>query len=246
MEARSAHAMPLVKLATCNLNQWNMDFTGNLQRIIASIEDAKSQGCRFRAGPELETTGYGCEDHFLEHDTFHHSWMSVAKILEGDVTNDILCEIGAPVLHRGVPYNCRLWIVDRKIIGIRPKMFMANDGNYREMRYFTPWQPDRSESAFGPLEDFTLPASVQAITGQETVPFGIFAVQTKDTSLATELCEELFTPAAPHVKLFLAGVEIIANGSGSHHQLRKLDKRIDLVKGATSKVKTLRNAPQLC
>jgi len=33
----------------------------------------------------------------------------------------------------------------------------------------------------------------------------------------------------------LDGVEIIANGSGSHHQLRKLDKRIDLVRSATTK-----------
>lgn len=30
-------------------------------------------------------------------------------------------------------------------------------------------------------------------------------------------------------------MEIIANGSGSHHQLRKLDKRLDLVRGATAK-----------
>jgi len=33
----------------------------------------------------------------------------------------------------------------------------------------------------------------------------------------------------------LDGVEIIANGSGSHHQLRKLDTRIALVGGATAK-----------
>jgi NAD+ synthase (glutamine-hydrolysing) len=33
----------------------------------------------------------------------------------------------------------------------------------------------------------------------------------------------------------LNGCEIIGNGSGSHHQLRKLDKRIDLVAGACSK-----------
>ena len=42
----------------------------------------------------------------------------------------------------------------------------------------------------------------------------------QDTCLATETCEELFTPDAPHIKLALDGVEIIANGSGSHHQLR--------------------------
>ena len=50
-----------------------------------------------------------------------------------------------------------------------------------------------------------------------------------------ETCEELFTPKSPHIALSLAGAEIIANGSGSHHQLRKLDVRIDLVRGATSK-----------
>ena len=50
-----------------------------------------------------------------------------------------------------------------------------------------------------------------------------------------ETCEELFTPNAPHIALSLAGVEIIANGSGSHHQLRKLNKRIDLVRSATTK-----------
>ena len=37
------------------------------------------------------------------------------------------------------------------------------------------------------------------------------------------------------VKPHRDGIELIANGSGSHHQLRKLDKRLELVKGATSK-----------
>jgi hypothetical protein len=41
---------------------------------------------------------------------------------------------------------------------------------------------------------------------------------------------------APHIALALAGVEIISNGSGSHHELRKLDTRIDLIRSATRKV----------
>lgn len=40
---------------------------------------------------------------------------------------------------------------------------------------------------------------------------------------------------SPHIAMSLDGVEIVANGSGSHHQLRKLDKRIDLVGSATAK-----------
>lgn len=35
-------------------------------------------------------------------------------------------------------------------------------------------------------------------------------------------------------KIF-AGVDIIVNGSGSHHQLRKLDARLDLMRSATAK-----------
>ena len=45
----------------------------------------------------------------------------------------------------------------------------------------------------------------------------------------------MFTPRAPHIDLSLAGVDIISNGSGSHHQLRKLNQRLDLIRGATSK-----------
>ena len=87
-----------------------------------------------------------------------------------------------------------------------------------------------------------------------------------------ETCEELFTRRAPHIDLALSGVEVISNGSGSHHQvwtesnlhvdvvftcrvtvycgcfwysdifshfftqLRKLDQRLDLIRGATAKV----------
>ena len=49
---------------------------------------------------------------------------------------------------------------------------------------------------------------------------GDAALSFSDTTLAAETCEELFTPRAPHIALSLSGVEIISNGSGSHHQLR--------------------------
>eukprot|EP00927_Polykrikos_kofoidii_P068639 TRINITY_DN6398_c0_g1_i3.p1 TRINITY_DN6398_c0_g1~~TRINITY_DN6398_c0_g1_i3.p1 ORF type:complete len:846 (+),score=115.36 TRINITY_DN6398_c0_g1_i3:83-2539(+) len=231
----NANAPKLVKVATCNLNQWAMDFKGNLERIKASIREAKAEGCTFRTGPELEITGYGCEDHFLENDTFLHAWGCFAELIKEGYTDGILCDIGMPVMHRNVPYNCRVWVLNGKVVGIRPKIFMANDGNYREMRWFTPWFIDPTHPGFGELEEYYLPREIQEITGQTKVPFGIFAVAANDTCLATETCEELFTPEAPHIKLSLDGVEIIANGSGSHHQLRKLDKRIDLVRGATSK-----------
>lgn len=72
-------------------------------------------------------------------------------------------------------------------------------------------------------------------TGEATAPFGHVVLQFADTCLGFESCEELFTPLAPHIQLALNGVEIVANGSGSHHQLRKLNQRMELIQSATRK-----------
>lgn len=43
-----------------SLNQWALDFEGNLERILESIKRAKLAGAKLRVGPELEICGYGC------------------------------------------------------------------------------------------------------------------------------------------------------------------------------------------
>ena len=46
----------LIVVATCSLNQWALDFEGNLERILESIRIAKEKGAAIRVGPELEIT----------------------------------------------------------------------------------------------------------------------------------------------------------------------------------------------
>lgn len=221
--------MKLATLATCNLNQWALDFSGNLERIIESIQVAKNRGARYRLGPELEIPGYGCEDAFLEDDTFLHSWECLGEILKSGLTNDILCDTGMPVMHKNVRYNCRVIVLNGKILFIRPKLVLAADRNYREPRWFVPWQ------LAGKLEEHYLPRMIREITGQSIAPFGDGAIATRDTALAPETCEELFAPISPHIRLGLDGIEIFANGSGSHHELRKLHRRLDLIRSGTLK-----------
>ena len=43
--------MSLITVATCNLNQWALDFDGNLDRIKESIRQAKAKGAKYRLGP---------------------------------------------------------------------------------------------------------------------------------------------------------------------------------------------------
>ncbi|ONK69019.1 uncharacterized protein A4U43_C05F18440 [Asparagus officinalis] len=71
--------MRQLTVATCNLNQWAMDFDDDMKNIKESIFRAKKQGAVIRIGPELEITGYGCEDHFLEQDTVVHSFPVVSS-----------------------------------------------------------------------------------------------------------------------------------------------------------------------
>lgn len=217
-------------VATCNLNQWALDFDGNLERIIASIKKAKHMGAKYRLGPELEISGYSCEDHFLELDTMMHCDQSLAAILEGDLTDDILCDIGCPILHNNVRYNCRVFCLNRKIVLIRPKMSLADDGNYREKRFFASWDHrDRS------LHDHLLSDLLRKVTNQTVVPMGVGIIATEEATIASEICEELWTARSPHINLYLSGVDIISNGSGSHHGLRKLESRLSLMKEATRK-----------
>ena len=133
----------LYTVATCNLNQWALDFPGNLARIEASIREAKAAGARYRTGPELEVSGYGCEDHFFEEDTVLHCWQSLAALLQGELTHGILCDVGMPVVHRNVRYNCRVFLLDSKVLLVRPKLCCCDDGNYRETRWFTEWSEAR-------------------------------------------------------------------------------------------------------
>jgi len=80
-------------------------------------------------------------------DTILHSWEVLAKILQSEEAKGIVCDVGMsailiqsgvgplrshnrPVIHKNTSYNCRVVIHDGKIVLIRPKMWMANDGNY--------------------------------------------------------------------------------------------------------------------
>ena len=51
-------------------------------------------------------------------------------------------------------------LFSRKILLVRPKMILCNDGAYRESRWFTAWKRERE------TEDYYLPRMVRDVTGQ--------------------------------------------------------------------------------
>lgn len=93
-------------------------------------------------------------------DTILHAWEVLSQILANPDTHGIICDIGMPIVHKNVTYNCRVIVFDGKILLIRPKMWLANDGNYRELRFFTPWTKYRQ------TEEHFLPRIIKELTGQ--------------------------------------------------------------------------------
>lgn len=127
-----------VRIASCTLNQSAIDFEGNYLRIVESIRRAHKLGCSYRTCQEMEITGHSCDDHFKEMDTIEHSWEVLEKLLrDPTLTKNMIVETTMAVLHRGSIYNCKLLLLNQKVILIRPKLVMADGDVFRETRYFT-------------------------------------------------------------------------------------------------------------
>lgn len=217
------------RVAVCSINQWALDFDGNYLRIVESIRIARQQGAKFRVGPELETCGYGCEDHFLEEDTKLHSWEMIAKLLASDCTDNMLVEVGAPVMFEGSQYNCRVLLLNKRVLLIRPKTQLVDEGGYRESRYFSAWQRGTN------LHQLRLHEIIVKITGQQTAPIGVALLQCKGTVIGFECCEELWSPFPPHAPSYLQGAEIVSNGSSSYYQSDKYLRRLEMLRDATKR-----------
>lgn len=216
-------------LATSQLNQWSLDYDGNRDRIIEAVLAAKAANATLILTPELCVPGYGLLDHWLENDVYVNSWEVVAGIIAREDCGDIIIDLGLPIQHRGCSYNARVIALNGKILAIRPKLDLCNDGNFREMRYFSPWPRGR-------VEDYSLPTVIRNLPGGQTkCGIGEVAFEANDASFASETCEELWTPNSPHSHYSLAGIEIVLNSSGSHHELRKLNTRVNLIQEATAK-----------
>ena len=219
-----------VLVSTACLNQWSLDFAGNKDRIYDSIRQAHANGSTYRLGPELETTGYSCQDHFCEPDLIDNSWAVISAILP-IIPKGLLVDIGAPVMHKGRLFNCRIFMTTNAIHLIRPKSVLADSGNYTESRWFSAWDwgCDR-------LDQFRLPDSVATMVGTSRVPMGIAVIEGLcGTTIAAEICEELWSPVpSPHTELFSDGIDIVSNGSASHFEIGKFQQRVHLIQHATT------------
>lgn len=74
----------------------------------------------------------------MESDVYELAMESLLGILEQSDLHGILIDVGLPIMHRGNRFNCRALCLDGQLLCLHPKMYLANDGNFREDRFFVP------------------------------------------------------------------------------------------------------------
>lgn len=200
-----------LRLSLVSLNQTPLDWKGNCQRILRSLEELKSHAPRIVLFPELCIPGYGCEDQFYAPYVAEKSLeiaLAIAKEAQR-LLPDTLVVCGLPVRFRESIFNCAALLLHGKIQALIPKQNLAGDGIHYEQRWFTAWR---------------LPAAELHLDGIP-VPIGPVVVDFAGIRLALEICEDCWVPNRPADRYTTFSPDLILCPSASHFSFGKQNTR---------------------
>ena len=201
-----AAAVPAVRVA---------DVAYNVQEIEKLIALADGQGVELLCFPELSLTGYTCQDLFQEQLLIMKSEEGLLRLLDFTRQLDIVCVVGLPVQAGGVLLNCAAVIQGGALLGVVPKTYLPNYGEFYEKRWFASSQDLNATNIYLAGTPITLSAEPKLF-------------QMGDVKFGVEICEDVWAPIPPSNNLTMAGADIIVNLSasdeliGKHRYLRSL------------------------
>ena len=216
------HGFVKVCAATVRIKVADVEF--NTQRIIEAIDDSFEKGSSVTVFHELCVSGYTCGDLFNQRLLLESVENAIIKIAKATENKHTLVFVGAPLAKDSKLYNCAVAISDGNVLGVIPKTFLPNYGEFYEQRHFV--------SAPKDLDDICISGKI--------VPFGtnlIFKAENNvDFTVAAEICEDLWAPKSPSLSHALAGANIIVNLSCSDEIAGKAEYRRDLVRMQSAKL----------
>ena len=205
--ATVAAAVPRVKVA---------DTHYNILAIEEQIAIANSRGVELIVFPELSITGYSCQDLFHSQLLLEKAEEALMHLLDFSRKLDIISVVGMPVAVGDILLNCAVVVQQGVIIGIVPKTFLPNYGEFYEKRWFCSALDIHSQTIYIAGSPITITPEPKVFTTYDGLKFGI------------EICEDLWSPLPPSNNLTLSGADIIVNLSasdeliGKHQYLRQL------------------------
>ena len=204
--------MKKIKLCSVSMKTTPMDFQGNLEKILNCIDNEKCENSDLILFPELCISGYACEDNFYSPYIWKESLRSLNKIREKSENKIIV--VGLPFFLSPFLYNCAVVLHDKKILGIVPKMHLANTGVHYEKRWF--------RDGFNNKTDTYLDG--------ELIPFGNLFFKNEHFSFGIEICEDSWVSSKPSALHSHSGADIILSMGASHFAFKKQNTRRQLFK----------------
>ena len=212
---KAAALSPALRVADCAYNT---------QQIIAQLKDAAARGVKLAVFPEFCLTGYTCGDLFLQHTLQQGALTGLQSILDASRELDVVALVGLPLLVRGKLYNAAAVLCRGRLLGLVPKTYLPNYGEFYEKRQFTPGSTE--------VEWVT-------VCGQQ-VPFGTSLLfrccEMPSFVLGVEICEDLWSALPPSTFHALAGATVVANLSASDETVGKAEYRRALVQNQSARL----------
>ena len=212
---KAAALSPALRVADCAYNT---------EQILQELRAASARGVKLAVFPEFCLTGYTCGDLFLQRTLQQGALTGLQTLLDASRELDVVALVGLPLLVRGKLYNCAAVLCRGRLLGLVPKTYLPNYGEFYEKRQFTP----------GSTEVETL-----TVCGQQ-VPFGTSLLfrcrEMPSFVLGVELCEDLWSALPPSTFHALAGATVIANLSASDETVGKAEYRRALVSNQSARL----------
>jgi NAD+ synthase (glutamine-hydrolysing) len=208
---RVAAAVPVLHLA---------DVAANLKALREQVAAAAKQHVDLVVFPELSLTGYTLGDLVQQPTLLAAAEAAVVTLAELLAAVPAVAVVGLPLGIDGKLYNCGAVLYRGVVVGLVPKTYLPNYGEFYEQR----WYASGTELT-----------ATEVRLGGQIVPIGsdlLFDFPAwPGLKLGVEICEDLWAPIPPSSLQAVAGATVIANLSASNELVGKAGYRRDLVTG---------------
>ena len=197
----------------------------NAQKINEGMKKAAMDGAKIIVFPELCITAYSCGDLFLQESLLSEAKKALLYLAEQTKDMDALVFVGLPYEHEGKLYNVAAALNRGQILGLVPKTFIPNYGEFYEARHFAKGMQEVEHTQLTPK--LTIPIGTKQIFVCSDLP---------ELRVAAEICEDVWTPNPPSISHALAGANVIVNLSASDETTGKDIYRENLIAGQSARL----------
>ena len=194
------------------------DPKSNAAETVRLAAEADAAGAVLVVFPELGLSAYSCDDLFHQRALLDACENALATVVEASKHLAIVMVVGLPLRVDDRLFNCAAVVQRGRLLGIVPKTYLPNYGEFYEARQFNP--AEQAVSSEISLLGQRVPFGAELIFSATDLPFFRFHV---------EICEDVWTPIPPSSYGAMAGATVLLNLSASNVTVGKASYRRQLV-----------------